>query len=85
MPVGSTMSPRPRVPKNFELLELAFRTSSLALELSSLGVLSYLSVEFVYDHATNPVVYAGVRAPGLPSLTRRTYLIPFTNSSPLPF
>jgi len=56
------MSPRPRVPRNFELLELVFRTTSLALELASLGLLSYLSVEFVYDHATNPVAYAGVRA-----------------------
>ncbi len=54
------MTRRPRVPKRYEQLELAARAVIAALELASLGVFAFLSVNYWDQHATNPVAYAGV-------------------------
>ncbi|CAK7222174.1 hypothetical protein SCUCBS95973_004751 [Sporothrix curviconia] len=53
------MPSRARVTRGCESALIAIRVVSLALELATLGVLTYLSVVFWYDHATNPIAYIG--------------------------
>ncbi len=60
------MTPRPRLVRSWELWQLACRLTSLALELASLGIFSYLSLEFWDDHAANPIAYSGVGSPAPP-------------------
>ncbi len=59
------MARRPRSARHYEVLELAFRGVSLAVELASMALFLYLSLGFWYSHATNPVAYAGVSTPSL--------------------
>lgn len=54
------MARRVRVARVYEKAELAVRAVALAVELASLGLLSYVSFTFWYDHATNPIAYVGV-------------------------
>ncbi|KAL1891995.1 hypothetical protein Sste5346_007339 [Sporothrix stenoceras] len=53
------MTRRVRSAPAYEFAQLALRVLALALEMATLSVLTYLSVVFWYDHATNPIAYVG--------------------------
>ncbi|CAK7199508.1 hypothetical protein SEUCBS139899_002188 [Sporothrix eucalyptigena] len=53
------MTRRVRVARAYESAELALRVVTLVVELATLSILTFLSVVFWYDHATNPIAYVG--------------------------
>lgn len=53
------MTRRVRVAPAYESAQRALRALALALEVVTLSVLTFLSVVYWYDHATNPIAYVG--------------------------
>jgi hypothetical protein len=53
------MTRRAHVAPAYESAQSVLRALALALEVATLSVLTFLSVVYWYDHATNPVAYVG--------------------------